>query len=74
MKYYLGTQFVPNKGEAHMFYEVDDDEVVLRTLTFITGTGELTKIPDPIVKKLFRKEVLTEVQEADFMEHWNKES
>jgi hypothetical protein len=74
MKYYLGTQFVPNKGEAHMFYEVDDNEVVLRTITYITGTGEITKISDPIVKKLIRKEVLSEVAEADFTEHWNKDA
>ena len=73
MKYYTGAQFVPGKGEAQMYYEVDDAEVVQRTLTYITGTGELTKIPDPIVKKLFRKESLAEVSEADFMAHWDKD-
>lgn len=73
MKYYMGTQFVPNKGEAQMFYEVNDAEEVQRTVTFITGTEELTKVPDPIVKKLFRKEMLTEVQAEDFNEHWNKD-
>jgi len=73
MKYYMSTQFVPNQGEAQMFFEVNDDEVVQRTVTFISGTGELTKIPDPVVKKLFRKETLAEVEEADFMSIWNKE-
>jgi len=73
MKYYLGTQFVPGKGEAQMFYEVDDSETVMRTVTYITGTGELTKVPDPIVKKLFRKEALSEVDATSFNEHWNKD-
>jgi hypothetical protein len=73
MKYYLGTQFVPNKGEAQMFYEVSDEEVVLRTMTYITGTDELTKIPDPVMKKLYRPEMLSEVDEAAFTNLWNRD-
>ena len=68
MKYFLGTQFVPQQGEAKMYYEVGEDGKVTRSLTFITGTSQITRVPDPIVKKLINPGRLNEVNADEFIE------
>jgi hypothetical protein len=71
MKYYRGSQPIPGKGDALMFSEVDEQGVVLRTLTYIPATGEVERIPDPVVKFLFRPERLQEVGGIEFDKLWN---
>lgn len=72
MKYYKTSQFIPGKGEAWMFTEADDQGVIQRTLTFIPSTGELEKIPDPVVKFLFRPERLLPAEADEFLKLWEK--
>jgi hypothetical protein len=55
-----------------MFTEADDKGVIQRTLTFIPSTGELEKIPDPVVKFLFRPERLLPATAEEFLELWEK--
>ena len=75
MKYFKGSQFVPAKGEALMFYECADDGVtVVRQCSFITGTGESTKTDRPVVKKLFRPEMLQPSNKEEFDRFWNAKS
>lgn len=73
MKYFKCTQVVPGKGDAWMYYECDENEKVLRTLTFVDGTGEITRVPDPIVKRLIRPEVLQPATAEEFTELWGQE-
>ena len=42
MYYFKCAQFVPNKGDAWTYYECDDNKTVLRQMTHIPGSGELT--------------------------------
>ncbi len=73
MKYFKGAQFVPAKGEALMFYECQEDGVtVVRQCSFITGTGEMTKTDKPVVKKLFRPEMLGTSSLEEFESFWNR--
>ncbi len=70
MKYLKGAQFVPAKGEAWMYYEVDDKTEVVRSLTHIPSTGELTKYPNPPIRRLFRPELLQEATAEEFRQLW----
>jgi hypothetical protein len=70
MKYFKTAQFVPGKGQAWMFYEVDASGKVLRTLTHIDGTGETSRVPDPVVKRLIRPELLQEASGEEFLRLW----
>lgn len=72
MLYFKTAQFVPGKGDAWMYYECDDNQKVLRTLTYIPGTNELAKVPDPIVKRLIRPELLEPADGAEFLALWDK--
>jgi hypothetical protein len=72
MRYHKVAQFIPGKGDAWMYSESDDKGVVLRTLTYVPATGELERIPDPVVKFLFRPEKLLEAQAAEFLELWGR--
>lgn len=72
MKYFKTAQFVPGKGNAWTYYECNDEETVLRTLTHIAETGETTRVPDPIVKMLIRKDLLEPATEAEFVERWGE--
>ena len=72
MRYLKGAQFVPNKGEAWMVYELDDQMTIQRFLTHIPNTGELTKVDKSPIKKLFRPELLQESSEQEFMQLWNQ--
>jgi hypothetical protein len=72
MIYYKTSQPVPGKGDATIYYECDDNQTVLRYVTHIDGTGEIEKVPDPIVKKLYRPEVLHESSQEEFEQYWNQ--
>lgn len=71
MKYFKAAQPVPGKGDAWVYYECTDDEKVERQLTFIPATGECERVPDPVVKKLYRPELLQDATEDEFMQYWN---
>ena len=70
MKYYRGWQFVPMKGNAAMYYETGDDGSVSRFMTVIEGSGEIEKMPNPPMKRLFRPELLEQVSAEEFEKWW----
>lgn len=70
MKYYRGTQFVPMKGNASMYYETDEDGTVIRFMTVFPGTGEIEKMSNPPIKRLFRPELLDSVDAGEFEKYW----
>lgn len=70
MHYFKTAQFVPGKGDAWMYYECDENKTVLRTLTHIPGTGELSRVPDPIVKRLIRPDILQDATAEEFLSLW----
>lgn len=72
MLYFKCAQFVPGKGDAWTYYECDDSKKVLRQLTHIPETGELTRVPDPVVKKLIRPESLLDADAGEFTRLWGK--
>jgi hypothetical protein len=74
MKYYRGTQFVPMKGTAAMYFETDDDGRVQRFVTVIPDTGEIEKMENPPIKRLYKPELLEVVDASQFDEVWSKES
>ena len=70
MKFYRGWQFVPMKGNAAMYYEVDDGGTVTRFMTVIEEAGEIERMPQPPMKRLFRPELLEEVSAEEFEKLW----
>ncbi|MCP4642879.1 MAG: hypothetical protein GY851_20695 [bacterium] len=74
MKYFKASQPVPGKGDAWVYYECTDEEAVVRQLTVIPATGESERISDPVVKKLYRREMLQEATEQEFQGHWGSGS
>jgi hypothetical protein len=72
MLYFKTAQFVPGKGDAWTFYECDDAKTVQRQLTYIPETGELSKVPDPIVKRLIRPDLLKDATAEEFSTLWAK--
>ena len=73
MIYFKTAQFVPGKGDAWTYYECDDNQRVLRQLTHIPETGELSKVPDPVVKRLIRPELLQPADAAEFLSLWGED-
>ena len=71
MIYYKTAQFVPGKGDAWTYYECDDAKKVLRQLTHIPDSNELTRVPDPIVKRLIRPELLQDATPEEFLQLWD---
>ncbi len=71
MQYFKTAQFVPQKGQAWMYIEASDEGVVQRTLTHIPSTEEIERIPDPIVKILFKPERLMPAEAEEFLGLWN---
>ena len=71
MNYFKTAQFVPGKGQAWMYSESDENLKVHRTLTHIPSTGEIERIPDPVVKILFMPERLSPATEEEFLSLWN---
>jgi hypothetical protein len=72
MKYFKAAQPVPGKGMAWTYHECDDAETVLRTITHIPETDEINRIPDPIVKKLYRPEILSAATAEEFVALWGE--
>ena len=72
MHYFKIAQEIPGKGLAWTWYECDAAETVLRQLTYIPETGALDRVPDPIVKRLIRPDLLQEAAEEDFLALWNR--
>ena len=70
MKYFRGTQFVPMKGNASMYYETDDEGTVKRFMTVFPTTGEVEKMENPPIKRLFRPELLDTVDSTEFESYW----
>jgi len=68
--YFKTSQPVPGKGDAWMFYECSDEHKVLRYVTYISDTGETQCVTDPVVKKLYRPELLQESSAEEFERHW----
>jgi hypothetical protein len=71
LQYYKSAMFIPAKGQAYTYSEATDDDTVLRTLTHIPSTGEISRIPDPVVKKLFMKERLQACPAEEFTALWD---
>lgn len=72
MNYFKTAQFVPGKGDAWTYYECDDNQTVQRQMTYIPGTDELSRVPDPIVKRLMRPEMLQPAEAREFLALWDK--
>lgn len=72
MLYFRTFQFIPMKGNATMLYETTEDYSVIRSCTYIPETKELQKFEKPVIKKLFRPEMLEEITQVEFDEIWNK--
>ena len=70
MKYLKGAQFVPEKGNAWMYYECEDDYRVRRFVTYIPDTKEVQCNEKPVIKRLFRPEMLEEVNAEEFNQIW----
>ena len=71
MKYLKASQFVPDKGEAWMIYECEDDGAIRRFVTYITGTGEATRNARPVVKRLYRPEMCQPSTAEEFQGLWD---
>lgn len=74
MQYYKSAMFIPGKGQAFTYSEADDKDAVQRTLTHIPATGEISRIPDPVVKMLFMKERLTPCEAEEFIALWDQKA
>jgi hypothetical protein len=72
MQYFKSAMFIPAKGQAYTYSEATDEDKVLRSLTHIPSTNEISRIPDPVVKILFMKERLTACAAEEFLELWNR--
>jgi hypothetical protein len=72
MQYFKSAMFIPGKGQAFTYSEADDKDVVQRTLTHIPATGEISRVPDPVVKMLFMKERLTACTAEEFRSLWDQ--
>ena len=70
MLYFKTAQYVPGKGDAWTYYECDDNKTVQRQMTHIPETGETTRVPDPIVKKLMRPDLVQPADESEFIRLW----
>ncbi len=70
MLYFKASQPVPGKGDAWVYYEARDDHSIVRQLTHIPATGEYQQTPDPVVKKLYRPELLQRATQEEFEQLW----
>lgn len=70
MVYFKTSQPIPGKGDAWMYYECTDDKRIVRYLTHLPVTGETERVGDPVVKTLYRPEVLMDSSKEEFEEHW----
>ena len=74
MKYFRTKtpQIVPGKGYAIMHYECDDALKVVRMMNHIAEVDEVSKFPNPVVKRLIQPEKLEEVDGQEFLALWAK--
>jgi hypothetical protein len=70
MKYLESSQIIPAKGMSHTFYEIEDEDKILRMLTYIPDVNELHIYPKPPVKKLYKPELCREVEDSVFLNLW----
>lgn len=70
MVYYKTSQPVPGKGDAWMFYECSDDQRIVRYVTYIAATGETERVEKPVVKRLYRPEMLQASSREEFEQYW----
>lgn len=70
MKYFKTSQPIPGKGDAWMYYECEDDGTVVRYVTHIPATKESQRVPDPVVKRLYRPELLLDSTQEEFDGFW----
>lgn len=70
MIYYKTSQPIPGKGDAWMYYECSDEMKIIRYVTHIPATGETERNSDPIVKKLYRPELLQSSSQSEFEQFW----
>lgn len=73
MLYFKTSQFVPGKGDAWTYYECNEEQKVVRQLTHIPASGELNRVPDPIVKRLVRPDLLQDASESEFKQLWGED-
>jgi hypothetical protein len=71
MQYFKTSQPVPGKGDAFIYYECDDNQTIQRYVTFLPATGETERNSDPLVKKLYRPEVLMKSDPDEFLKYWS---
>ncbi len=71
MVYFKASQPVPGKGDAVIYYECEDDQTIVRYVTHLEVTGETERVEKPIVKKLYRPELLSESSKEEFDEKWS---
>lgn len=57
-----------------MLYEVEGEDSIVRMLTYIPQSGEITRYPRPRIKKLFRPELLEITTQEEFEKLWNSSS
>ena len=74
MIYFKTSQPVPGKGDAWMYNECTDERRVVRYVTHIPATGETEPVSDPVVKKLYRPELLMDSTQEEFEQRWPKNS
>jgi len=72
MLYFKTAQYIPGKGDAWTYYECDENQTIVRQLTHIPEAGDIDRIPDPIVKKLYRPERLLPAEAQEFQELWGE--
>jgi len=71
MRYLKSAQPVPGKGTAFMLYEIEGENLIVRMLTHIPETGEITLYPNPRVKTVFQPERLDEATKEEFEYVWD---
>ncbi len=71
MIYCKTSQPIPGKGDAWTFYECTDDQTIVRYVTVIPATGETERVPDPVVKKLYRPELTVDSSQEEFEQYWS---
>jgi hypothetical protein len=71
MVYFKTSQPIPGKGDAWMYYECTDEQRVVRYVTHIAATGETERVDDPVVKKLYRPEMLVASSQEEFERYWS---
>lgn len=73
MIYLKASQPIPGKGDAWTFYECSDDQRIVRYVTYIAATDTTERVPDPVVKRLYRPEFLMESSQEEFARYWGAE-